>query len=845
MLCKKQMKQREMLAGFALAASALIGHVAQAAQAILVEAESFGQLGGWVNDSQFMDQMGSPFLLAHGLGRPVADAETSVKIAEPGKYRVWVRTRDWVAQWTQGKVEAPGQFQVVVNGEPLKTVFGTKGAEWLWQDGGVVEMTKNEASLKLHDLTGFEGRCDAILFSSDLSKSPPDDAPAAWRRALLGLPETPRLAGNFDLVVVGGGIAGMTAAISAGRLGLRVALLHNRPVMGGNASSEAGVGYAGDVCFDPYPNVGLMTREISWSYGNDPKWRFTKAEEAHAYQMKAMDAAGVKLFINYNANQVFTNGAGRLIGVAAQNIVHSDWIRIDGTLFADCTGDGTIGYLAGADFDLSSVVMGRSNLWNINDTGKPVAFPRCPWALDLTDKSFPGRDEPLASPNHRFNGLWGWFWESGFERDQFKESEYIRDNNFRAMYGAFDCLKNVDKRHPNHQLHSAKYISGKRESRRLFGDVILTTQDLKSGKKYEDGCVPCTWDLDVHIANPLFTDKVEHKAGFTEWPFVSDAPMGENTRYSNKPYWMPYRCLYSRNIPNLFMAGRDVSVTHEALGAVRVQPTTGMMGEIVGMAASLCIKHNTEPRGIYKSHLDELKALMDKGTGEKPAVKVMAIEPFDYSGKLDGAGSGIGWKGGWVSTKGSGFKVAEDGNSLPIYSFGIELPLKGSRLMEQSGGNSAERLLDKPFSLAGGQFFVTFLAKRDKGGSFSLEFNNSKKQSRLALHVAQNGAVTPMGATAEKTSEQGLFKPDTVYFVVLRYVHSGGSHGAVASVKLFEAGKERVPRSLRTLAWDVATPGASTGAGQDRLVLSVPSGSVEIDEIRMGASWESVLVRMN
>jgi hypothetical protein len=113
------------------------------------------------------------------------------------------------------------------------------------------------------------------------------------------------------------------------------------------------------------------------------------------------------------------------------------------------------------------------------------------------------------------------------------------------------------------------------------------------------------------------------------------------------------------------------------------------------------------------------------------------------------------------------------------------------------------------------------------------------------LYVDQNGAVTPVGATAKKTSEPGLFKPDTVYFVVLRYVHSGGSYGAVASVKLFEEGKDRVPSTVRSLEWDVASPGASTGSGQDRLILSIPSGAVEIDEIRMGASWESVLVRMN
>jgi len=113
--------------------------------AVLVEAEAFKDAGGWVNDSQFMDQMGSPFLLAHGLGRPVEDAETTVQMPSPGKYRVWVRTRDWVAQWTKDRVDAPGKFHVLINDKPLETVFGTEGVDWHWQHGGVVQIDKKEA----------------------------------------------------------------------------------------------------------------------------------------------------------------------------------------------------------------------------------------------------------------------------------------------------------------------------------------------------------------------------------------------------------------------------------------------------------------------------------------------------------------------------------------------------------------------------------------------------------------------------------------------------------------------------------------------------------------------------
>ena len=125
---------------------------------LLVEAEGFDDLGGWMLDQQSMDQMGSPYLLAHGFGVPVEDAETTVIFPATGTYRVWVRTRNWVATWKAPG--APGKFQVLVEGKPLQTTLGTKRARWHWQDGGTVEIKKTRTKLALHDLTGFEGRCD-------------------------------------------------------------------------------------------------------------------------------------------------------------------------------------------------------------------------------------------------------------------------------------------------------------------------------------------------------------------------------------------------------------------------------------------------------------------------------------------------------------------------------------------------------------------------------------------------------------------------------------------------------------------------------------------------------------
>ena len=231
------------------------------APVVLLEAEQFANLGGWLVDQQFMDQMGSPYLLAHGLGEPVRDAETTAQFPAAGKYRVWVRTRDWVASWKAPG--APGRFKVLVNGKPISATFGTEGAAWHWQDGGTVKVSR-EAKVALHDLTGFEGRCDAVLFSRDLNFTPPNDllALAALRRQALGLPEAPEDGGSYDLVVVGGGIAGTSAALSAARLGLRVALLQDRPVLGGNNSSEVRVWLNGGINLPPYPRMGDIVAEL-------------------------------------------------------------------------------------------------------------------------------------------------------------------------------------------------------------------------------------------------------------------------------------------------------------------------------------------------------------------------------------------------------------------------------------------------------------------------------------------------------------------------------------------------------------------------------------------------------
>jgi hypothetical protein len=578
---------------------------------VFIEAEQFADFGGWSLDQQFMDQMGSPYLLAHGMGIPVADAKTEIIFPSEGFYRVWVRTRDWVAPWNAPG--APGKFQLLINGIPLDETFGTNGAEWHWHDGGIAKVS-GKATVSLHDLTGFEGRFDAVLFCKDADFVPVNslDALTRFRRKLLGLPDQPANGGSFDFVVIGGGFAGICAALSAARNGLNVALIQDRSVLGGNASSEVRVWPEGKTQQDPFPHIGDIVEEIApdpaipiWNsknalpgpyYDDDRKIQAVR-KEPRITLMTEEHAIGVDMENN------------EITAVIIQNTRTSLQKRIRAKYFADCTGDAAVGYLAGADYEISdSGIMGVSNLWRVQEAANGdgvLAFPQCPWAIDLTDKPFPGRKAYKGQwgPEDPLGNLGGWFWESGFDKDPIADAELIRDLNFRAMYGAWDALQNTDKLYPNHRLEWSAFIAGKRESRRLIGDVVLTGDDFRLQKVFNDPAFPCSWHIDIHSPHELFDKDLKGQE------FISKATVGTGYSYSGI-YWAPYRTLYSRNINNLFMAGRDISVSKEGLGPVRVMRTCGMMGEVVGKAASICIHHKTTPRGVYEKHLDELKELM-------------------------------------------------------------------------------------------------------------------------------------------------------------------------------------------------------------------------------------------
>ncbi|MBI5396866.1 MAG: FAD-dependent oxidoreductase [Verrucomicrobia bacterium] len=581
---------RALTMGLALAAAGPV-----VAQQVLVEAESFKDHGGWSLDTQFIQIMGSPYLLAHGLGEPVKDATTTVTLPGAGTYRVFVRTKDWVARWKAPGT--PGKFQLLVDGRPLAETFGTKGADWFWHDGGPVEIAKPEVTVALHDLTGFEGRCDAILFSKDPAYKPSNDPKplAAWRKKLLGLPEKPEDAGTFDLVVVGGGYGGLGAAIAGARSGCKVALIQDRPVLGGNGSAEIRVWPQGGTRRGPFPKVGEIIDEIA----DRPKQSPGTAEEFEDAKRERIvrEEKNITLFLNHCVIKVEMDGK-RIAAVVAFDTRTSHQRRFAGKLFADCTGHGVLGALAGADLTVKEKGhMGMSNMWRWKQTDAPQTFPDVPWALPLTLDDFP----------YPRRGAGEWFWETGFDKHPIKDLELMRDWNLRAVYGAFNAMKNKDPKNEcaNAKLEWIAYVGGTRESRQLLGDVVLTKEDISEKKPFPDACVPTTWDIDLHYPKEQYAKK------FPNDPFISKAEFGKKVD-RKIGYPVPYRCFYSRNIGNLFMAGRNVSVTHEALGTVRVMKTGGMMGEVVGKAASVCVRHNCAPRDVFYSYFDELKDLMNR-----------------------------------------------------------------------------------------------------------------------------------------------------------------------------------------------------------------------------------------
>lgn len=588
------------------------------AQNLLVECESFADKGGWSLDQQFMDQMGSPYLLAHGMGVPVADASTTVNIPVKGKWHVYVRTYNWTSPWSSQ--EGPGKFQVRLGGKTLKSVLGCSGNAWEWQYAGTVKLNAGQTTLALHDCTGFDGRCDAVYLCLD-GKAPE----ATFQRVIPSQEEQ-----SYDFVVVGAGISGMCAAVAAARQGLKVALVNDRPVLGGNNSSEIRVHLGGTIEVGPYPALGRMQRE----FGHSKQGNAQPAENYEDGKKQSFidGEPNITLLAPYRAISLVMKEAS-IASVTVQNIETGGQITLKAPLFSDCTGDGTIGYLAGADYrygreaasefgeslapeNADNAVMGASVQWYTKKTDKASPFPKFEYGLNFTQKSV----QKVT--------MGEWTWETGMQHDMTTQFEYVRDYGLAVIYSNWSYLKNHMGEYKDRALDWVAYVAGKRESRRLLGDYIYKQDDIEKAVFHEDATFATTWSIDLHFPDP------ENTKYFPGEEFKTRTV--HNRIY---PAAVPYRCLYSRNVDNLFMAGRNISVTHVALGTTRVMRTCGMSGEVVGLAAAVCHAHQAQPRAVYRSYLPELQELMRKGAareGELPDNQRFNLQPsLPYPRLLD------------------------------------------------------------------------------------------------------------------------------------------------------------------------------------------------------------------
>lgn len=564
-------------------------------QDILIEAESFNQKGGWLVDQQFVEQMGSPYLLAHGLGEPVENASTTFTIPEEGKYHIWVRTKNWAP----GDWQAPGRFFLGLNDNQFSTELGTEEG-WNWQYVGNEKLSQGNHQLSLVDVTGFDGRCDAIYLSQS-KKTPPSDLQtmSEWRLQVLQLPAAPEDVKHYDFVVVGGGIAGCAASISAAEQGMKVALIHDRPVLGGNASGEIRVHTLG--IYGHFERILRMLDTEHYPNG-DPKAK----EEDKKRLRNVRKYENIDLYLNWRAyDAVAENNVVQYID--ARHTSNGERMRVKAPYFADCTGDGWIGFWSGAEFmygresvdeygeewdkhgelwspkRADNFVMGSSVLWRSHQLDYAYEFPEVPWALEVAEDYAARKGE--------------WQWEfSRNDLHQIEDAEYIRDHMLKAIYGSFYN----EKQKPGNDSLALSWVShlvGKRESRRLVGDHIYNFNDVRDQVKFPDSVVVEKRAVDVHYQQNLLEPEKPD--------FLSEALF-----YRIDKYYVPYRSLYSKNINNLFMAGRCFSTTHIGLGGPRVMRTTGQMGAAVGYAASVCKKYKVTPREVYQKHLQEYMDLV-------------------------------------------------------------------------------------------------------------------------------------------------------------------------------------------------------------------------------------------
>ena len=413
---------------------------------------------------------------------------------------------------------------------------------------------------------------------------------------------------EVDLCVIGGGLAGMCTAIAAARHGARVVLMQDRPVLGGNASSECHVQISGAARGGTIPHVretGILEELRLENLYRNPHEVFTIQDTV--FYEKAYLEPNITPLLNCSCIDARMEG-NHIVSVTGWQLTAETRHTIKAAIYADCSGDGILAPLTGAEFRIGREArsefgesiapqvadqrtMGMSLLFFSREYDSPQPFEPPLWAY-----RFESCDElPWGEEGHRRWAMGYWWVELGGEHDSIHDTEMLRDELLKIAYGVWDHLKN----HCRHRDQLAQYaldwmqfLPAKRESRRYVGDHMLTQGDIESEGRFDDIVAYGGWTMDDH-----------HPAGF--WSVKTGEP-ATIWHPCPSPYGIPYRILYSRNIDNLMFAGRDTSCSHAAMSSTRVMGTCAVMGQAVGTAAAIAARLGISPRQV-NGHIQALQ----------------------------------------------------------------------------------------------------------------------------------------------------------------------------------------------------------------------------------------------
>ncbi|MDD2710305.1 MAG: FAD-dependent oxidoreductase [Verrucomicrobiae bacterium] len=405
---------------------------------------------------------------------------------------------------------------------------------------------------------------------------------------------------DYDMVVIGAGIAGVCAALAAARRGLKVALVEKQEFLGGNASADLMVKPEGAMAMghNRFADESGLAGEIRSEWYRHRIWNCRVLSQI-LWQLVTSEK-NVDVYLHHVATQPVMGDEFNISAVDVQHLISKEEVRLAAPLFADCSGDGHVAFRAGAEYRMGREaraefgeslapekpdggIMGATLMYGLRDMPFDVPFASPKEARRFDEYPFLDREHHNDMPGSP------WWLEYATVENVF-DDQALMTALYRIWFGYFDHLK---KEHPDFYArrfveHLPKYPA-RRESRRFVGDCLLTQNDIEQGTDFSDKVCHGGWPIDIHAAGGI-TSK--------------DRPAIQ--KFVN-PYSIPYRCLHSKNIANLFFAGRDVSVTHCALGSTRVEWTCGVMGEVVGTAAALCRRYGCRPRDIHPAHISELQ----------------------------------------------------------------------------------------------------------------------------------------------------------------------------------------------------------------------------------------------